>query len=73
MNYLTTVEAAEKWGISQRRVSILCSTGRIPGTVQKGRMWLIPGKAKKPEDRRKDRTKGQRKEYNLEIERINNE
>ena len=52
MNYLTTIEVAEKWGISQRRVTILCATGRIAGVVQKGRMWLIPNRARKPEDGR---------------------
>ena len=31
MKYLSTFEAAEKWGISHRRVSILCNEGRITG------------------------------------------
>ncbi len=31
MNYLTTAEAAEKWGISRRRVNVLCNEGRIIG------------------------------------------
>lgn len=53
MNYLTTMEMAEKWNISRRRVTVLCSTGRIPGVIQKGPMWLIPENAKKPEDGRK--------------------
>ena len=53
MNYLTTIEMAEKWNISRRRVTVLCSTGRIPGVIQKGPMWLIPENAKKPEDGRK--------------------
>lgn len=42
MDYLTTSEAAEKWNISRRRVTVLCSMGRIPGALQKGAMWLIP-------------------------------
>ena len=52
MEYLTTIEAAEKWGISRRRVNVLCIEGRIKGVVQKGRIWLIPGNAPKPEDGR---------------------
>ena len=46
-------EAAEKWNISQRRVSILCSKNRIPNAAMLGNMWLIPREAKKPEDARK--------------------
>ena len=61
MDYLTTSEAAEKWNISRRRVTVLCSTGRIPGALQKGGVWLIPKKAKKPEDGRKVRYIGQKK------------
>ena len=61
MDYLTTSEAAEKWNISRRRVTVLCSTGRIPGAIQKGAMWLIPKNAKKPEDGRKVRYIGQKK------------
>lgn len=31
MKYLSTFEVAEKWGISLRRVGILCNENRIPG------------------------------------------
>ncbi len=55
MNYITTTEAAEKWGISRRRVSLYCKDGRIPGAEQKGVMWLIPEDAEKPIDPRKAR------------------
>ncbi len=61
MNYLTTAETAEKWGISRRRVTVLCDEGRIKGVTQKGNMWLIPENAKKPEDGRKVRFNGQQK------------
>lgn len=53
MNYITTTEAAERWGISRRRVSLYCKDGRIPGAEQKGVMWLIPEDAEKPIDPRK--------------------
>ena len=52
MEYLTTSEVAEKWGITARRVVVLCQEGRIDGAVKKSRMWLIPDTAKKPEDGR---------------------
>lgn len=52
MNYMTPKEAAEKWGISQRRVHTLCEQGRIRGAVRHGWVWLIPSCAEKPEDAR---------------------
>lgn len=30
MKYLSTFETAEKWGISHRRVSVLCNEGASP-------------------------------------------
>lgn len=53
MEYLTTVEAAEKWNITRRRVNVLCDEGRIKGAFLKGRFWLIPASAKKPTDARR--------------------
>lgn len=50
--YMTVKQAAEKWGISDRRVRILCSEGKIPGVTREGRSWKIPEDAKKPEDGR---------------------
>ncbi|NLA98591.1 MAG: cell filamentation protein Fic, partial [Spirochaetales bacterium] len=29
--YISAKEAAKKWGISERRVRILCSEGRVDG------------------------------------------
>ncbi len=55
MEYLTSAECAEKGGISQRRVAIYCKQGRIEGAVIRGKMWLIPEGAEKPEDPRKAR------------------
>ncbi len=50
--YLSVKEIAEKWGISERRVRILCSEGKIEGAVHEGRKWKIPFDAVKPEDGR---------------------
>lgn len=50
--YLTAKQAAEKWNISDRRVRILCSEGKIPGVIREGRSWMIPSDAGKPEDGR---------------------
>ena len=53
MEFLTTAEAGEKWGISRRRVVVLCSEGRVEGAIQKGKIWLIPDYAQKPVDGRR--------------------
>ena len=52
MEYLTTVELSEKWGISSRRISVLCAEGRIEGVIKKGKTWLIPSDSSKPDDAR---------------------
>lgn len=46
--YLTVKEIADKWGISTRRVQILCNENRITGAEKKGNVWLIPSIANKP-------------------------
>lgn len=50
--YMTVKTAAEKWKISDRRVRILCTEGKIPGAFQEGRGWKIPRDAVKPADGR---------------------
>lgn len=50
--YITAKQAAEKWGISDRRVRILCSEGKISGAYREGRAWMIPSDARKPTDGR---------------------
>ncbi len=52
MEYITASQIASKWNISQRRVQILCSEGRIPGVFKLGETWAIPADAQKPEDNR---------------------
>ena len=49
MDYLTVNEIEPKWGISGRRIRILCEEGRISGAIKKGNQWLIPFLAEKPE------------------------
>jgi len=57
MDFISAREAAERWGITQRRVSVLCNEGRIKDAVMVGNMWIIPADAKKPEDARTTRKK----------------
>lgn len=50
--FITVKQASEKWGISDRRVRILCAEGKIPGAYQEVRAWKIPIDAIKPADGR---------------------
>ena len=50
--FMTVKQASEKWGISDRRIRVLCSEGKISGAYQEGRGWKIPADAKKPADGR---------------------
>ena len=50
--YITLKEAAEKWGISERRIRILCTDGRIEGATKMGPMRVIPADSVKPDDKR---------------------
>ena len=48
--YSTIKEIAEKWGITPRRIQVLCVSGRIKGATKFGREWAIPSNAQRPED-----------------------
>lgn len=52
MEYKSIREMADEWGISKRRIQVLCSENRIEGAVRIGYSWAIPANAKKPEDAR---------------------
>lgn len=55
MEFMSAREAANKWGISQRRVAVLCSERRIAEATMVGNMWIIPSSAEKPIDARSTR------------------
>lgn len=48
MDLITVKEAAEKWGVTPRRVQALCNDGSIKGAVRFGRAWMIPARAVLP-------------------------
>ena len=56
MEYIKVSEAAARWGLSARRVRILCAEGRIGGVVRKGNLYMIPADALRPSDGRSQRT-----------------
>ena len=49
---MTVKQAAKLWEISDRRVRVLCSEGKIPGIIKEGRAYKIPIDAIKPVDER---------------------
>ena len=57
MEYISVQQAAENWGITDRRIRILCDQGKISGVIKKGRSYKIPINAVKPSDGRKNRHK----------------
>ena len=52
MDILTIKEASLVWGISVRRITVLCNEGRIVGAKKIAGAWLLPRDAKKPKDAR---------------------
>lgn len=52
MDFMSAREVADKWGISQRRVAVLCAENRIENATMVGNMWIIPATAQKPIDAR---------------------
>lgn len=50
--YLSIKQTSEKWGISIRRIQVLCAENRIPGATKIGSYWAIPADAEKPNDER---------------------
>ena len=52
MEYLSIRQISERWGISTRRIQVLCANKRIPGAVRIGYSWAIPVDFEKPKDAR---------------------
>lgn len=52
MDFKTANQCAKEWGISQRRVQILCAEGRVDGAFKIGDFWAIPSETKKPKNKR---------------------
>ena len=57
MDYTIVKEISKQWGISDRRVRLLCQQGSIDGVLQKGRSYLIPENTAKPMDKRYTKNK----------------
>ena len=66
MELMTVKEASEIWGISGRRVQILCETGKVKGAERLGNMWVIPKGTQKPLDGRTKAAKAASKDSSEE-------
>jgi len=52
MEWMTTKEASEAWGVSTRQVQTLCERGQVKGAKRLGHIWVIPYGTSKPIDGR---------------------
>jgi DNA (cytosine-5)-methyltransferase 1 len=53
MDWITAKQAAEEWGITVRRVQVLCDKGHVQGATRLGdKLWVIPKGTLKPLDGR---------------------
>ena len=52
MEYIKVSKAAEKWGLSPRIARILFAEGKIDGVIRRGKLYIIPENAEKPQDGR---------------------
>ena len=52
LDWISPLQASEKWGITERQVQSLCKQGKIDGTIKWNRSWLIPKDTPRPIDGR---------------------
>ena len=52
LDWITPLQASEKWEITERQVQSLCAQGKVPGAIRLSKLWLIPKDALKPADGR---------------------
>ncbi len=70
MEYISVNQAAERWGLSDRRVRLLCEQGKVEGAIKEGRSYRIPAHAVKPADGRSLRGKIVPQEYSAIFARV---
>jgi len=52
MDWMTPLQAAKQWEITERQVQSLCAQGKVKGAIRVSRVWLIPIDTHKPVDGR---------------------
>ena len=66
LNWITPLQAAERWKITERQVQSLCLQGKIPGVVKLSKIWLIPKDVPRPIDRRTKNAKPNKEKTNYD-------
>ena len=61
LNWITPLQASEKWGITVRQVQSLCLQGKVAGALKVSKVWLIPKDVHRPIDGRTLAAKQQNK------------
>jgi hypothetical protein len=61
IDWITAKQAAQEWGITIRRVQVLCDNCQVQGATKLGDIWVIPKGTTKPLD---GRTKVARRQTN---------
>ena len=62
LDWITPLQASEKWGITERQVQAMCKSGKIAGTLRLSKVWLIPKDAQRPLDGRTKTAKQQKEQ-----------
>ena len=52
LEWITPLQASEKWEITERQVQAMCKSGKIQGAIRLSKLWLIPKDAQRPIDGR---------------------
>ena len=52
LEWITPLQASQKWGITERQVQAMCKSGKIANALRVSKVWLIPKDAKRPVDGR---------------------
>ena len=55
MKYIDVKTASNRWELTERRITALCRDGRIEGAKKERGLWLIPDRAEKPKDGRRNK------------------
>ena len=61
LEWITPLQASEKWEITERQVQAMCKSGKITGAIRLSKLWLIPKDALRPLDGRTKIAKQQHK------------
>ena len=62
LDWITPLQASEKWGITERQVQAMCKSGKIAGALRLSKVWLIPKDAQRPLDGRTKTAKQQKEQ-----------